>query len=254
MYGSMRACACVFMHARTCVLHHALRACVHTHACMCACISLSLSLMYVCVRARVSVSVTVSVRVRACVSTSVCAYAFVVVYQDAESVAVDTSERCFVCTLERSVFEMYGNGFEAHTKDEHNPMVYMFYWYFIYTKTTRTAFEENLYDNMIQGEELFMPVQQSCAIVNRPRTSIKLSEESVSAMDTMQTEVTSLSKGLGKLEGKLSFINRRFDNLEQASGGGGGGSGDGDNDDAAGMDKEDKVDKDVILSIRNMLR
>ena len=99
-----------------------------------------------------------------------------------------------------------------------------------------------------------MPVQQSCAIVNRPRTSIKLSEESVSAMDTMQTDVTSLSKGLGKLEGKLSFINRRFDNLEQASGGGGGGSGDGDNDDAAGMDKEDKVDKDVILSIRNMLR
>lgn len=77
--------------------------------------------------------------------------AFLVLRQDAESVIVDTSERCFVCTLERSVFEMYGNGFESHTKEEHNPMVYMFYWYYIYTKTTRTAFEENLYDNMMQA-------------------------------------------------------------------------------------------------------
>ena len=41
---------------------------------------------------------------------------------------MDTAARCFVCTLERSVFEMYGNGFDAHTKEEHNPMAYMFYW------------------------------------------------------------------------------------------------------------------------------
>ena len=97
---------------------------------------------------------------------------------------------------------------------------------------------------MVQGEERFMPVQQSCAIINRPRTSIKLSEESVSAMDAVQADISELAKGLLKLESALAFTSRKFDNLEQARAGGGsggsGGGGGGDDDEAAGVNQEGK--------------
>ena len=46
----------------------------------------------------------------------------------------DTSAKCLVCSLERFVCDKKCGGFETHVETDHNPLVYLFWMYYLHHK------------------------------------------------------------------------------------------------------------------------
>ena len=89
------------------------------------------------------------------------------------------STRCFVCGVDRSVFEREGGGFETHIRSEHWNWSYLFLWLYLIEKPAdeHTGLEHYVWRRLCEDDPRFFPVGSAiCLERGRRRAALGAGE------------------------------------------------------------------------------
>ena len=116
-----------------------------------------------------------------------------------EDVRKDQQEKCFVCGIDRDVFEQHGLSFERHTRDDHYMWNYIFLKIYLEQKdpTEYTGQEHHIRQLMKEQRwAAFFPIKKALAIQDIATTEKNDMRTMIRRIDDLQQTVARLELDL----------------------------------------------------------
>ena len=117
----------------------------------------------------------------------------------AEDVRKDQQEKCFVCGIDRDVFEQHGLSFERHARDDHYMWNYIFLKIYLEQKdpTEYTGQEHHIRQLMKEQRwAAFFPIKKALAIQDIATTEKNDMRAVIRRIDALQQTVARLELNL----------------------------------------------------------
>ena len=117
----------------------------------------------------------------------------------AEDVRKDQQEKCFVCGIDRDVFEQHGLSFERHARDDHYMWNYIFLKIYLEQKdpTEYTGQEHHIRQLMKERRwAAFFPIKKALAIQDIATTEKNDMRAVIRRIDALQQTVARLELNL----------------------------------------------------------
>jgi hypothetical protein len=90
--------------------------------------------------------------------------------QDRQAASNAWESNCFICGLDRMVFDRLPVGFKRHRDEEHCPFHYLYFIAYVLEKdeTEFTGMEQYLYERIQKKDASFFPIHRAMALKDRP--------------------------------------------------------------------------------------
>ena len=110
----------------------------------------------------------------------------------------DTENRCFICNIDRQVFDKDGVGFEHHIRNDHYLWNYINYKVYLKEKdTTEYTGVESYISDLIKKEDIsWIPLHRSLILPDKREEKIEL-EEFIEKLDGLVGQFQKFKAALG---------------------------------------------------------
>lgn len=127
--------------------------------------------------------------------------------EENEAIEADIADKCFICSINRDVFDSMGVDYKNHILHEHNMWKYLWFWMYL-DLTDPVIFNgpENHAYQSLQSEQSFVkliPIKKSLALI---RTTAKPKEEE--SLAALEERLVSIEANQAALVNLINLIQR----------------------------------------------
>lgn len=121
----------------------------------------------------------------------------------------DQNNKCYICNMERYIFDQDGNGFKDHSDNDHNMWNYIFYIVHLQTKdpTEYTGVESYVWDKFDQDDITWLPLHRALIIDNPDEEDDGATEDEIA-----KEKLEDLYQRLKLVSKRVQKLNNRRDN------------------------------------------
>jgi hypothetical protein len=116
----------------------------------------------------------------------------------------DQNNKCYICNLDRYMFDQDGDGFEKHCENDHNMWNYIFYIVHLQTKdpTEFTGIEGYVWKRILKDEMDWIPLHKAIVIDNpEEENEVQTTEEeAVQKLELLYQKLKIMSKKMAKMK------------------------------------------------------